>query len=93
MHIFDERFTTFVAYIDGPLCDSRLSFEFSDWLAHRYLGGESNQHWVGLIRDQFFPDSPRMPTFLGDLDEPASAPLVAEMFDRWSEFLAERMPR
>ncbi len=90
MHIFDERFTTFVAYIDGLEAGGQLCREFSDWLAHGYLGGESSQHWAGLICDRFFRDEPKTATFLGDLDEPASAPLVREMFDRWAEFLADR---
>jgi len=90
MHIFDERYTTFVAYIDGLESEDGMCRDFSDWLARRYLGCDSNKHWVGLINDRVYPDSEWTPTYLGDLDETASAPLVREMFERWSEFLTER---
>ena len=57
MHIFDERYTTFVAYIDGLESGDRMCRDFSDWLARRYLGCDSNKHWVGLINDRVYPEA------------------------------------
>ena len=90
MWIADERFTTFVAFVDGADAASRgeLLAGFREWLAAEYGWAGSSYSWCGLIAHRVLPDHVESRRSLGDLDEEKSGPLIAEMFNRLVSFLS-----
>lgn len=89
MWLPDERYTTLVAFVTG--CDAAsgqaLLYGFNEWLAAFYLCRPTSVAWWGQVGDRITPDHPESRRHYGDLDEEASRPLNAELFDRLLEFL------
>lgn len=90
MWLADERFTTFVAFVDGADAASRgeLLAGFPEWLAAEYGLADSSYAWWGLIVHRVLPDRIQSRSSLGDLDEDESGPLVAELFNCLVAFLS-----
>jgi hypothetical protein len=89
MWLADERFTTLVAFVDGVDEGNgrALLAGFNEWLAHQYLGHESSVAWWGLVGRAVRPGHIESRTYYGDLDENASEPFNAELFDRLLDYL------
>lgn len=90
MWLADERFTTFVAFVDGADAASggELLAGFRESLAAEYGWAGSSYAWWGLIVERVLPDRVEFRSSIGDLGEEESGPLNAEMFDRLVAFLS-----
>lgn len=88
--VADERFTTFVAFVDGADAASggELLAGFREQLAVEYGVPGSSLSWSGLILRHVLPDHIESRTSVGDLNEEESRALNTEAFNRLLVHLA-----
>lgn len=58
MYLFDDRFSTMVAFIEGfnTALDGRPLNGFHDWVCNQILGRRSSLHWSYVVASTLAPE-------------------------------------